>query len=167
MTFTRCPISDQVEWSRATCSESSLFLLTQGLGPSIFECKLPPTNKSMKERQAPETCEKFEYIFDLKSNHKSLAMVIYNTENDKTRLDLRSSVNLQRLWTVDVGQGFRCCLLHGEQWMVVDALDRRLFYIANNGKLLKVDKYAYQPWNIIQWGKFIIGVRTAEGINLH
>jgi prefoldin subunit 5 len=167
MTFVRCPISDQVEWSRVTCSDTSLFLLTQGLGPSIFECKLPPTNKGMKERHAPETCETCEYIFDLKSNHQSLAMVIYNTENGETRLDLRSSTNLQRLWSVDVGQGFRCCLLHGEKWMVADALSRRLFYISNNGKLLKVDKYLYQPWNIIQWGKYIIGVRTAEGINLH
>jgi hypothetical protein len=121
----------------------------------------------MKERHAPETCETCEYIFDLKSNHQSLAMVIYNTENGETRLDLRSSTNLQRLWSVDVGQGFRCCLLHGEKWMVADALSRRLFYISNNGKLLKVNKYLYQPWNIIQWGKYIIGVRTAEGINLH
>ena len=94
-------------------------------------------------------------------------MVIYDTEKGTTRLDLCSAANLQRLWTVDVGQGFRCCLLHDEQWMVADALSRRLFYIASNGKLLKVDRYAYQPWNIIQWGKYIIGVRTAEGINLH
>ena len=50
MTFTRCPISDQVEWYRATCSETSLFLLTQGMGPSIFECKLPPSSKGMKLR---------------------------------------------------------------------------------------------------------------------
>jgi hypothetical protein len=68
---------------------------------------------------------------------------------------------------VDVGQGFRCSLLHGEQWMVVDALNRRLFHISNNGKLLKAEKYGYQPWNIFQWGKYIIGIRTAEGINLH
>jgi hypothetical protein len=51
--------------------------------------------------------------------------------------------------------------------MVVDALSHRLFHISNNGKLLKAEKYAYQPWNIIQWSKYIIGIRTNEGINLH
>jgi archaellum component FlaC len=169
MTIARCSISSDVAWSRGTCSDSTLFLLTQGLGPSIFEYKLPLSSKGgvNKERHPPETCDQCEYIFDLKSNNKSLAMVIYNTENDKTRLDLRSSINFEHLWSVDVGQGFRCCLLHNEQWMVVDALNHRLFHISNNGKLLKSDKYAYQPWNIIQWGKYIIGIRTAEGINLH
>jgi len=167
MTITRCPISSDVEWSRGTCSDSALFLLTQGLGSSIFEYKLPLSSKGTKERHPPETCDACEYIFDLKSNHKSLAMIIYNTENGKTRLDLRSSINLERLWSVDVGQGFRCCLLHSEQWMVVDPLSHRLFHISNNGKLLKADKYANQPWNIIQWGKYIIGIRTSEGINLH
>ncbi|CAF2384891.1 unnamed protein product [Rotaria sp. Silwood2] len=167
MTIAKCPISSDVELSRATCSDSALFLLAQGLGPSIFEYKLPPSSKNVKERSSPETCEQCEYIFDLKANQKTLAMVIFNTENDKTRLDLKSSINLQRLWSVDVGQGFRCCLLHGEQWMVVDALNRRLYHISNNGKLLKMDKFAYQPWNIIQWGKFIIGIRTNEAINLY
>jgi hypothetical protein len=167
MTITRCPISSDVEWSRGTCSDSALFLLTQGLGSSIYEYKLPPSSKGGKERHPPETCDECEYIFDLKSNQKSLAMVIFNTETNKTRLDLRSSINLECLWSVDVGQGFRCSLLHGEQWMVVDALSRRLFHISNNGKLLKAEKYGYQPWNIFQWGKYIIGIRTAEGINLH
>jgi hypothetical protein len=168
MSIAQCPISSDVEWSRGTCSDSALFLLTQGLGSCIFEYKLPPSSsKGGKERRPPETCEDCEYIFDIKSNQKSLAMVIYNTENDKTRLDLRSSINFERLWSVDVGQGFRCCLLHGEQWMVVDALSHRLFHISNNGKLLKAEKYAYQPWNIIQWSKYIIGIRTNEGINLH
>ena len=167
MTIAKCPISGDAQWSRGTCSDTTLFLLTQGLGPSIFEYKLPPTNKGGKERRPPETCDECEYIYDLKSNQKSLAMVIYNTENGATRLDLRSSANLQRLWSVDVGQGFRCCLLHGEQWMVADALSHRLFHISNSGKLLKADKYVNQPWNIIQWGKYIIGIRTTEGINLH
>jgi hypothetical protein len=167
MTITKCPVSSDVEWSRATCSDSALFLSTQGMGPSIFEYKLPPSNKGVKERHSPETCDECEYIFDLKSNHKSLALVIYNTETGVTRFDLRSSANLERLWSLEVGGGFRCCLLHGEQWMVVDALNRRIFHITNDGKLLKMDKYAHQPWNVIQWGKFIIGIRTAEGINLH
>jgi hypothetical protein len=167
MTIARCPISSEVEWSRGTCSDSALFLLTQGLGPSIFEYKLPPSSKGAKERHSPDTCAECEYIFDLKAHQKSLAMVIYNTEKNTTHLDLRSSTNLERLWSVEVGQGFRCCLLHGEQWMVADALSRRLFHVSNAGKLLKLEKYAHQPWNIIQWGKYIIGIRTAEGINLH
>lgn len=167
MTLAKCPISSDAEWSRVTCSESSLFLLTQGTGPAIFEYKLPPTNKGVKEKRAPETCNENEYIYDIRSNQKCLAMIIYNTENEKTRLDLRVASSLETLWTIDVGQGFRCCLLHGEQWLVADPLTRRLFHVSNTGKLIKTDKYSVQPWNIIQWGKFLIGIRTNEGINLH
>ena len=167
MTITQLPAPSDVGLSRVTSSDSSLFLLTQGLGPSIFEYKLPPSSKNVKERSSPDTCDQSEYIFDLKSNHKSLGMVIYNTENDKTRLELRSSITFQRLWSIDVGRGYRCCLLHDEQWMVVDTLNRRLFHISNSGKMLKTDKYLHQPWNVIQWSKFIIGIRTNEGINLY
>lgn len=167
MVIAPCPISCEAELYRGTCSESAFFLLTRGLAPTIFEYKLPPNSKNVKQRAAPETCAECECIFDLKANHKSLAMIIFNTETEKTRLDLRSSINLQTFWSVDVGQGFRCCLLHGEQWMVVDALSRRLFHISNKGQVLKVDKYAHQPWNIIQWGKFIIGIRTNDAINLY
>ncbi|CAF4725864.1 unnamed protein product, partial [Rotaria socialis] len=167
MAITKSPLSSENELSRVTCSDSALFLLTQGVGPTIFEYKIPPSSKNSKERRPPEACAESEYVFDIRANQKTLAMVIFNPETDKTRLDLRSTINFQRLWSVDVGEGFRCCLLHGEQWMVVDALNRRLYHVSNGGKLLKADKYAHQPWNIIQWGKFIIGIRTSEGINLY
>lgn len=163
----KCSIAADVEWARATCFDTTLFLSTQGLAPSIFEYKLPITNKGGKERRPPETCQETEHIFDLQANQKSLAMIIFNSETDKTRLDLRSISNFQTVWSVDVGHGFRCTLLHGDQWLVTDPLTRRLFHISNHGKLLKMDKYGVQPWNIIQWGKFIIGIRTNEGINLH
>ncbi|CAF2059380.1 unnamed protein product [Rotaria magnacalcarata] len=167
MAIAKSPLSSENELSRVTCSDSALFLLTQGMGPTIFEYKIPPSSKNIKERRPPEACAESEYVFDIRANQKTLAMVIFNPETDKTRLDLRSTINFQRLWSVDVGEGFRCCLLHGEQWMVVDALNRRLYHVSNGGKLLKADKYAHQPWNIIQWGKFIIGIRTNEGINLY
>lgn len=166
-TVAKCPVSTNAEWSRGTCSGSTLFLSTQGLGPSIFEYKLPLSSKGGKEHPPPESCGQSEQIFDLRANPKSLALVIFNSENESTRLDLRSSSNLQRLWSVDVGKGFRCCLLYGDQWMVADALNHRLIHLSSNGKLLKSEKYVYQPWNIIQWGKYIIGIRTADGINLH
>ena len=167
MVINKCPITADVEWSRVACTDAGLFLLTQGLAPSIYEYKLPPSNKSGKEHHSPETCEQREYIFDLKGNHKTLAFVIYNTDTMLTRLELRSSINFHRQWSVEVGKGFRCALLYGDQWMVADPLNRRLFHIANDGKPLKSDKYLYQPWNIIQWGKYLIGIRTSEGINLH
>lgn len=167
MTITKSPISSGTELSRVTCSDTALYLLTQGLGPTIFEYKIPPSTKNVKERRPPETCQQSEYVFDIKANKKTLAMVIFNTETDKTRLDLRSTTKYESLWSVDVGDGYRCCLLHGEQWMVVDALSRRLFHVSNDGKLLKADKYPHQPWNIIQWGKFIIGIRTNDCIYLY
>lgn len=167
LAVTKSPISADVQWGRATCTDSTLFLSTQGLAPSIFEYKLPISNKGGKERRPPESCEECERIFDLQANQKTLAMVIFNSETNKTRLDLRSITNFEHLWSVDVGHGFRCCLLHGDQWLVTDPLTRRLFHISNHGKLLRVEKYGTPPWNIIQWGKYIIGIRTSEGINLH
>ena len=167
MTLNKCPIGGNGEWYRAACTDSALFLSTQGLGPKVYESKLPPSSKSGKEHSPPESCGASEMIFDLKGNHKTLALVIFNSENGQTRLELRSAMNFQRQWTVEVGKGFRCSLLDNDQWMVADPLNRRLFHIGSDGKPLKMEKYLYQPWNVVQWGKYLIGIRTSDGINLH
>ncbi|CAF1513006.1 unnamed protein product, partial [Didymodactylos carnosus] len=167
MNIVRCKVSSNTGWSRVTCSDTSLFLLTQGLGPSISQYTFRPSIKCIKEWHSPETCTTEEYIFDLKWKHNSLAVIIYNEQNKETRLELRSSATLQRLWSIGVGSAFRCCLLYGDQWMVVDPLNSRLFHISTDGTLLKNDRYSQRPWNVIQWGKYVIGIRTAEGINLH
>ena len=165
--ITRCSISSPSRWSRASCSDSSLYLVTQGKGPSIFEYRIPTSYRPIKEHRPPKTCADYEYIFDLKSNRKSLALVIFNSVDGNTRLDLRSSISLERHWSIDVGKGFRCCLLYDSHWLVGDPLTRRMLHISNNGKLLKKVRCGHQPWNLLQWDKYMIAVRTSEGINLH
>lgn len=165
--ITKCPIPVDNLFYRVTCSETTLFISTQGNGPTIYEFKVPPSSKGAKEHRPPETCDQTESIFDIKANHKLLALIIFNNETGLTRLDLVSSVNFQRQWSLDVARAFRCSLLYGDEWMISDPLNRRLLHISKDGKLLRSEKYLYQPWNVFQWGKFILGVRTNDGINLH
>ena len=166
-TITKSSISADVQWYRVTCSESTLFLSTQGAGPTIFEYKLPLSSKGSKEHRPPETCHELECIFDMRANHKLLALVIHNEESGLTRLDLLSVASFQRQWSIEVGCGFRCGVLYDEHWMVTDPLNRRLYHVSKDGKLLKSEKYVYQPWNVVQWGKYILALRTTDGINLH
>jgi len=93
MTLQQYPITRHcktVYWSRGTCLKDTLFLSTSNDGSSIFEYTLLPSIQFVKEYLPPISCAKDENISDLASNNDALALLIWNHQRQKCRLDLCS-----------------------------------------------------------------------------
>jgi hypothetical protein len=169
MILEKCSISSDSDWWRGTCSDDTLFLSSAEWGSPIYEFDLHSSFQLIKSWHPPIACQNNEIICDLKYNSGFLGIAILNKHNDKSRLDLRSSITLECIWSIDIHGRCRCCSINGDQWLVMDHDDRRFFHISADGRLLKTDKYEHhqQLEDVITWNENNIVVLTKKTINLH
>ncbi|CAF3951529.1 unnamed protein product, partial [Rotaria magnacalcarata] len=133
--------SDAINWIRGTCSYTTLYLSTEGIGSSIFEYSLVSSSVLLKEWQSPMTCTNNEWIEDLKFHNDFLGLVIGSYTNSDARFELRSSTTLISLWSIQLEGIYsmypiRCCSIIDHQWIVVAFRNPKIFHISKDGKLL-------------------------------
>lgn len=161
-----------VHWMRGTCSDSRLYLSTEGVGSSIFEYTLIPSTKFIKEWQSPVTCTKDEWIEDLKFHNGFLGLVIGHSIKNEARLEVRLSTTLQSLWSIRLDSvssvySIRCCPIIHNQWLVVAFRNPTIFHISSDGKLITVNKTCNSPSNISQIGNDLLAIWDQKYIYLH
>lgn len=159
-------------WRSGTCSNTSLYLSTGELGPSLYEFTLLPSIQFVKEWSSPITCRKEEFIDDLCYKNGKLAMIIFQQTTNEVRFDQRSSTTLDLIWSIEIARivprrTTGCCWLNNNEWLITDEYDFRLFHISADGHLIKTEKYSPAPYNALLFGKDILAIRTIEGVNLH
>lgn len=169
MHFERCPIVNDIDWWRGTCSEKSLFLSTVEWGSSIYEFDIHSKFELVQQWHSPITCSKDEIICDLKYANHHLAIPISNRVHDTSRIELRDVTTLECIWSVSIHGRCRCCSINGDQWLVLDHDDCQFYHISADGRLLKKDKYEHhqQVEDLIPWGENQLAVLTKKSINLH
>ncbi|CAF0912170.1 unnamed protein product [Rotaria sordida] len=154
---------DSVNWKNVTCSDTRLFLSTEGTGSSIFEYTLMIFSTFYKEWKSPVTCTTDEWIEDLKFNNGFLGLIINCCTKNNSRLELRSLAMLQCLWSIQLEEvcsiyPIRCCPIIDNQWIVVACQKPRIFHISTDGKLIKIDKKCRSPSNICQFGNDLLAI---------
>ncbi|CAF0942577.1 unnamed protein product [Rotaria sordida] len=160
-------------WYSCTCSDTSLFLSTAKAGSSISEFKISSSIELTKQWQSPDTCTKDEWIYDIVYSNGTLALMIGEQKNKTKRMELRSSMTLDRIWLlrldiVDLqNRAIRCCLLNDEEWLVIDRSSSRLFHITKDGKVKTTIVYESEPWRACLFGSNILAVSNENGINFH
>ena len=160
-------------WCCGTCSDKSLFLATYRRGSSIMEFNLQPTIEFIKHWKAPNTCTKDEGIHDMLYNNEQLFLIIENRVKKAVRVELKSSVTFERLWSLPLDSAvqqnvqIRCCLLNQSDWVVVHHDLSCLLHITQNGELKSICSYTPAPLFASTFGSNLLVVATSKSINLH
>ena len=156
-----------------TCSETSLYLSTNGQGSSIIEFTLLPNIELITHWQSPVTCEKNEQIDTMFYNNERIALVVRNFHTKFVRIELRFPATFDYIWslTLDIQWNkkipFRCCSLSFDEWLVADYKNSRILHITKCGQLKTVITYKTAPSHLNLFNQNILVVLTKYGKNLH
>lgn len=141
MSVEKCPSISKQNWLRATCSNTSLFLSVYELSSSIFEYSLLPTIELIKQWKTPDTCRNNELINHLRSNGKTLALIITSPLNQLVRLDLKTSDTFLLLWSLSLAEKklsryiSNCCSFNNDEWLVISSENNQLLHINSRGQV--------------------------------
>jgi hypothetical protein len=161
------------KWISCTCSEASLFLVTNELASSIVKFTLLPNIEFIKEWKSPDSCAKNEYIDDIRHGNEKIALMIWNVKLNSLFIELKHVETLARIWSLQLNDAgsqkvaFRCCSLPGNEWLVVQHGIGNLLQITEDGKLKKVIKYKLNPYRAGLMGINKLIILTNNNINLH
>ena len=173
MIVDQCPIDihNDKEWSCGACSDTSLYLSTADMSACLYEYTLQPTMEFVKEWPLAGSNAKYEAILTFNYANGKLALVISNIHSFRRRLDLRSTITLERLWSIRLDTVAHCCSFNDDQWIVMELLRPRLLHISSDGKILQEFKVRTSSmdiiWNAIQWDSDTIITFTMKNLNLH
>lgn len=160
-------------WCCGTCSERSLFLATYQRGASIMEFNLLPSIEFVKQWKSSEICSKDEGIHDLNYHQEHLVLIIENQVKRRVRIDLRSSVTFDRIWTLalepvtNLNVQIRCCSLHNHEWIIAHHDLGRLLHVSKEGELKNSCVYSPAPHFACSFGSNGLIVITSNDVNLH
>jgi len=165
-------IDHSQNWFSCACSDTALYLSTCNAGSPILKFSLFPCIQFEKQWTSPETCAKSQAIMDVAYSNETLALMIFDVPKRETLIELRSSTNLEQLWSLklDVEYGehiFRCCSLNYGDWLVWDCHTSRLLHITKDGKLLTTNAYNKNPYHIILFHGTELIISAERGINFH
>ncbi|CAF2538053.1 unnamed protein product [Rotaria sp. Silwood2] len=153
-------------WRRVTCTDTTLFLTENGYGTSVYVYALLPKIQFIKKWQPPETCMENEILWDVQVHDKTLGVIRYSRQSTKRYVELCSSTTFERLWSVEIDGGEKCCPMRCGEWIVCDFLNKSLIHVSNDGKILKTISYYPTAFNTIQWNDEL-AILTKEGIKFH
>jgi hypothetical protein len=165
----------QKQWLSCTCSDASLFLTTsEFMNSNIFEFSILSSFRLIKQWTSTKTCDLDEKINDIVYNKGTLALLISQGWEKTLKLDLRSSVTLDSLWSLPLnithstGQLVnRLCLIKCDEWIVTDHNNSRLFHISKDGKAKVTQAYQSIPLNAVLFGSNILVIRTTKDVHFH
>jgi hypothetical protein len=159
-------------WLSCTCSDTFLFLLTNGSASSIVKFRLLPSIELVKEWKSPDTCACSETIHGILYNDGTLSVIIKNISEKSLRIELRSAETLDCIWSLQFDTVcnqkivFRCCLLTSDEWLVTDYETKRLLHITKDGKLKATIKYDDNPYRVNLFANMLV-VSRKGGVNFH
>jgi hypothetical protein len=173
MLIDKLSVGQERNWLSCTSSDTSLFLSTYTLASSIIEYSLLPSVKIITEWKSPDTCQKQEWITDMKYNNGTIALLIHNTSQKQLFIELRNVKTLSRLWSIRMDsanlqkKSFHCCLLNDDEWLVMKHDSDRLVHVTKDGKMKSSCSYESTPWCATMFGSDIIVITTTQSINFH
>lgn len=160
-------------WFSCTCSDTSLFLSSFGLGSSVTEVGLSPSIQLVKRWQSPDTCAQDEAINDIIYKNGTCALIINNQYSKTVRMELRCSTTFHRLWSLQLDiipfeNTITCCSLNNtDEWLVVDCNTCRLLHVTGKGKVKMTRSYNPKPWRACCFGPEFLVMSTMAGVNVH
>ncbi|CAF2747907.1 unnamed protein product [Rotaria sp. Silwood2] len=144
---------EEKDWLSCTCSDTYLYLTTCDTGSNIFQFKLLPLIRPVKQWQPPYSCKLHESIHAIEYNNRTLALIIRESFGGMVNIELRSSSTLNRLWSLPLDirssglwSRISCCSLQYDEWLVVHTTTSRLFHISKDG-ILKIILECHQKLN--------------------
>jgi hypothetical protein len=138
-----------------------------------MEFNLLPSIEFVKQWKSPNTCSKDEGIHDMTYNKETLFLIIENQVKKTVRVELRSSITLDRLWTLQLDSAdnqnvqIRCCLINNDELIVAYHDLSRLLHITKNGELISTCSYIPAPHFAATFDSTLLVVATSKSVNLH
>ncbi|UJR34191.1 hypothetical protein I4U23_021597 [Adineta vaga] len=165
---------EEKDWLSCTCSETYLYLTTRDIGTDIFQYKLLPLIRPVKQWQPPYSCKPHESIHTIQYNNQTLALIIREPLGGVIDIELRSAVTFNRLWSLPLDirssglwSRINCCSLQYNEWLVVDTTTSRLFHINQDGKLKNIHEYHSKLNNAIMFRSNILVIHLGSKVNFH
>jgi hypothetical protein len=172
MTVENVSAIEERDWLSCTCSETFLFLSTNGFPSSIMKFRLLPSIELVKNWKSPHTCSRNEFIDNILYNNETLGVTIMNRSEKSFRMELRSIETLNCIWLLQFDTvcnqniPFHCCLLTCDEWVLADYETNRLLHITKDGKLKRTIPYDGIPYCANLFSNMLV-VSTNGGVNFH
>jgi len=165
---------EEKDWLSCTCSDTHLYLTTRETGTNIFQFKLLPLIRPVKQWQPPYSCKQHQSIHAIKYNDRTLALIIRDSFTGVIDMELRSSVTLNRLWSIPLDirsdglwSRISCCSLQHNEWLVVHAATSRLFHISKDGRLKITHEYQPKLNNALMFASNTLVIHLGSKVNFH
>lgn len=166
----RCFRNDKLH--SCTASTGSLFASTDGPSAKVMEFGLAPSIKLLRQWKSPEVCARDGTISSLRYHDQKLALMIRKPTEKMLSIELRSTANFQRLWSVEFELDARPHLFglstfYGGHWLLVCPNSSRLIHITKDGHLKETHSYRCRPMNAVLFGRDRLAVLTENSIDVH
>ena len=165
---------EETDWLSCTTSETCLYLTTGDIGSIIYQFKLKPTIRTVKQWIPPYSCRPHESILHIQYNNGALALILRESFYGAVDLELRSSATLTRLWTLPldirtpgIWSRITCRSLPYDEWLIVHTATSRLFHINKDGKLKTTLQYQPKLNNATLFGSKTLVVHLGSKVNFH
>ncbi|CAF4289028.1 unnamed protein product [Rotaria sp. Silwood2] len=165
---------EKKQWLSCTCSNSTLFLTTSESGSSIFQFNLLSSFSFMKQWKPPQSCNYDELIHNIAYNNETLALIMEHKFNQTMRIELRSSLTFDQLWSSNFYTTFyfekwvnRICLLKYDEWLVIDHRTSHLLHVSKDGKIKEKHSYQTSVNNAVLFGTNTLAIKTANCVNFY
>lgn len=165
---------EEQDWSSCTCSDTSIYLTARREGTNIYEFNLLSSFQLIKRWKPPQSCKQYEIILNTAFYNKKLALVISHSSTYIVQLELRSSITLDRLWSLrldlshNIGQSLiRCSPLKLDEWLIIDNNTSQLIHISKDGQIKTTSTCNTSPWNAVLFGSNLLAIRTKNTLQFH
>ncbi|CAF2178228.1 unnamed protein product [Rotaria magnacalcarata] len=165
---------EETDWLSCTCSDTNLYLTTHETGANIFQFKLLPIIRPVKQWQPPYSCKPHESIDAIEYNNRTLALIIREPFGSVLDIELRSSSTLNRLWSLPLDirtsglwTRISCCSLQYDEWLLVHSVTSRFFHISQNDTLKVMHEYHPKLNNAVLFSSNMLVVHSGTKVNFH
>ncbi|CAF0791360.1 unnamed protein product [Rotaria sordida] len=162
------------DWLSCTCSDTYLYLTTREIGSNIFQFKLLPLIRPVKQWQPPYSCKPHESIHAIQYNNRTLALIIRKSFGGVINIELRSSTTLNRIWTLPldirssgVWSRINCSSLQYDEWLLAHTSTSRFFHISKDGTLNIIHEYHPKFNNALMFGSNILVIHLGKKVHFH
>ncbi|CAF3824475.1 unnamed protein product [Rotaria sp. Silwood1] len=165
---------EKSQWMSCTCSNASLYLITNESTSDIFQFNLLSSFHFIKRWKSPQTCNYDELIYTIAYNNETLALIIREKDDKSKRIELRSSSTLDKLWSLSfdtmyrLGRRlYRLCSLKYDEWLVIDDTTSHIVHVSNDGKIKARRSYKPTVHNAVLFGSNMLAMRTKTCLNFY
>jgi hypothetical protein len=165
---------EEKDWLSCTASDTYLYLTTNEMATNIYQFKLLPLIRPVKQWIPPYSCKPHQSIHHIQANDGTIALIIRESFGGVVDIELRSSSTLSRIWSLPLDirtsglwSKISCRPLQYDEWLVVDATTSRLLHISKDGQLKSVHEYHPKLNNAIMFGLNTLVIHLGSKVNFH